>query len=336
MKLVDLYIREVTRRLPEKKRIAVAEELQSLIEERVPIEYTEQDVKNVLADLGHPAVLASRYAERPMYLIGPRYYDLYLQLLKLIIPIASAVTVVIILIVTAVSGPGEQSVFGIIADLIGAIISGIISIGIQVVFWLTLILAIVERTEHSKSQRPLSLNFEEWTPDDLKEYPERPHILKEKKIPKSQVFGSLIWTAIWTTVYFNAGKLLGVYREGQQGGLEFTTPIFNQQVLVSYWPLIVLVIVLEISLAAYQWRAIQWTNKLALFNAFVQTTSVLVFILVFTNPNLINAAFRQWLVSIVGGTSALNWVLGSIVVVVIISSMMDAVQGIRKARMQTK
>ncbi|MBT2571019.1 hypothetical protein [Planococcus sp. ISL-110] len=163
-----------------------------------------------------------------MYLIGPRYYDLYLQLLKLILPIAITITTIIILIVTIVSGAEKEPIFTIIGDLIERVISGIINAVIQVVFWLTLVLAVVERAEHSTSQRPLALNFEEWTPDDLRESQERPHISEDKKIPRSQIFGSLIWTAIWTTVYFNADKLLGIYQEGQRGGLECTTPVFNQ------------------------------------------------------------------------------------------------------------
>src|SRR5690606_26354574 len=336
MKLVELYIREVTRRLPEKKRAEVEEELRTIIAEKLPVDCMEQDVKNVLSELGHPAILASRYADRPMYLIGPRYYDLYLQLLKLILPIAVTVTTIVILIVTIVSGAGEEPVFTIIGDLIGLIISGSINAMVQPVFCLRLVLAYVERAEHSKSQRPLGLNFEEWTPDDLREFPERPHISKEKRIPRSQIFGSLIWTAIWTTVYFNADKLLGIYQQGRRGGLEFTTPIFNQDVLVSYWPLIILVVVLEITLAVYQWQAVQWTNKLALFNAFVQTTSVLVFVLVFTNSNLVNEAFRQWLTDLFGGTAFLNWLIGSILVVVVISSAIDAFEGIRKARIRTR
>lgn len=332
MKLIELYINEVMRRLPEKKRNQVELDLRSTIGKMLPEGYSEQDAKNILSDLGHPAIMASRYAERPMHLIGPRYYDLYLELLKLILPIAVTVATIIILIVTIASGAGEEPIFSIIGNLVGGVISGIINTVIQAVFWLTLVLAIVERAEHSKSQRPLALNFEEWTPDDLRELPERPHISKEKKIPRSQIFGSLIWTAIWTTVYFNADKLLGIYQEGQRGGLEFTTPVFNQEVLVSYWPLIILVVVLEITLAVYQWRAVQWTNKLALFNTFVQLTSVLVFVLVFTNSNLINQAFRQSIEGLFGSLSALNWLIGSIVAIVIISSAVDAIQGIWKAR----
>src|SRR5690606_18209676 len=158
MKLVELYIREVTRRLPEKKRAEVEEELRATIAEKLPVDYTEQDVKKVLVKLGHPAVLASRYADRPMYLIGPRYYDLYLQLLKLVLPIAVTVAPIVILIVTIVSGAGEEPVITIIGDLFGRIISGIINAIVQAVFWLTLVLALVERAEHSKSQRPLGLN----------------------------------------------------------------------------------------------------------------------------------------------------------------------------------
>ncbi len=332
MELIDLYVMEVIERLPEKRQSEIAEQLRSTIDGMLVNDYSEQNVKNVLAELGHPAILASRYAERPMYLIGPRYYDLYLQLLKLILPIAIAVSTIVIVIVTIVSGAGEEGIFSIIVSLIGGIISGIINTVIQVLFWLTLVLVIVERAEHSVSQKPLALNFEEWTPDNLKNFKKRSHLSKGRKISRSQVFGSLIWTAIWTTVYFNADKLLGIYQEGQQGSLEFTTPIFNQEVLVSYWPLIILVILLEITLATYQWQAVRWTKKLAFFNTFVQLTSALVFVLIFTNSNLINLAFRQWLGDVFGGLANFNWLIGSVIVIVIISSAVDVIKGIWKAK----
>jgi len=58
MKLIDIYIQEVTRRLPEKSRDDIALELRSTIEDMLPKGYTEQDVKDALTELGDPAALA--------------------------------------------------------------------------------------------------------------------------------------------------------------------------------------------------------------------------------------------------------------------------------------
>ena len=39
-------------------------------------------------------MLASEYSEKPMYLIGPRYFDVYVSLLKMIIPIVAVVAII--------------------------------------------------------------------------------------------------------------------------------------------------------------------------------------------------------------------------------------------------
>ena len=94
MRLIDIYIQEVTRRLPEKMRSDIALELRSTIEDMLPNHYNEEDVKEVLNELGNPAVLASGYKDQPMHLIGPRYFDVYVSLLKMIVPIAGIIFVV--------------------------------------------------------------------------------------------------------------------------------------------------------------------------------------------------------------------------------------------------
>ena len=82
MDLIEVYILEVTRRLPEKSRKDIALELRSTIEDMLPDHYAEEDVKKALEKLGNPATLASGYRDRPMHLIGPRYYDLYVSLVE--------------------------------------------------------------------------------------------------------------------------------------------------------------------------------------------------------------------------------------------------------------
>jgi hypothetical protein len=331
MKLIELYIQEVTRRLPEKSREDIALELHSTIEDMLPEDYSEQDVKNVLSQLGNPAILASGYQDRPMHLIGPRYYDIYVNLMKMILPIAAAISMISLIANNIFTYDGEEAVLNVFINMIGEGIWNLISTGIQVFFWLTLVFAIIERADTAKSQIPLAPSFKEWTPEDLKDIP---YIPKEKAISKVEVFGSFLWTAIWATVYFNAAHLVGVYEKGIKG-LEFVTPTFNQEVLHSYWPLVVLVIGLEIATAIYKWITAQWTNKVAILNAAFHFISSIVFIVIISNPNLINDSFITYMIELFdfnyNPNNMIFWGASSIYV---FFAAIDTIQGFRKAKIR--
>ena len=60
--------------------------------------------------------------------------------------------------------------------------------------------------------------------------------------------------------YFYANHLLGIYKDGGEG-LEFVMPALNQDVLLHYWPIVIVVIALEIGLALYKLLKGQWTKR---------------------------------------------------------------------------
>ena len=95
MNLIEAYVYEVTRRLPEKMRGDIALELTSTIEDMLPENFTEQEVMEVLSKLGDPAQLAASYRDTPMYLIGPKVYDAYIWTMKMIIPWAILITILV-------------------------------------------------------------------------------------------------------------------------------------------------------------------------------------------------------------------------------------------------
>lgn len=328
MRIIDLYIQEVTRRLPEKSREDIALELRSTIEDMLPDDYTEEEVKPVLEKLGSPAILASGYLDRPMHLIGPRYFDIYINLLKIILPIAAVISLISSIANTIISYSGEEAVLNVLLDTIGLGIWAILSAGIQVFFWLTVVFAIIERTDHKNSQIPLTTCFKEWTPEDLYTIP---YIPKEKAIPKVEVFLGLLWTAIWASVYFNAASLLGVYEKGDNG-LEFVMSTFNQEVLLSYWPLVVIVIGLEIAAAFYKLLKGQWTREIAVLNTVMHGVSSIVFIIIISNHQLFNPAFVTYmtdLFSITGDVDA--WFIWGVIVTFLLFAAIDIYQGFRKA-----
>lgn len=333
MKLSEHYIRAVCGRLPKDKRVEAEADLRRILSEKLTDDSSEIEEREVLQELGHPALRAEHYGKVQRYLIGPRYFDLYVHLLKLIIPIAVLITLIVVTIVGIVSGIGQdETLFSVLASLIGNVIGAIFNTIMQTLFWITLVVAFMDSVDKSGVETPIGLTRKEWTPDDLKQWEEQENLLEpvEAKVAKSQVFGSLIWMVIWTTVYFNADKILGIYTDDGEG-LRFQMAIFNQDVLLSYWPFVALVIVLELALAIWQWRAGYWNYRLAAFNAAVQTVSVLVFILVFTNSELLNQDFSEFLSNTFGGTNALTWIFGGILVIMIAGALSDIVQGYRRA-----
>lgn len=330
MSLIDVYIHEVTRRLPEKSREDIALELQSTIEDMLPDNYTEQDVESVLSTLGSPVTLANGYRDRPMHLIGPRYFDMYVCMLKMIIPIAVTISFIVLMATKIFTYGGEASVITIIINIITEGILNILYVGSQAFFWITLTFAIADRVDKGKSQTPLTTSLKEWTIEDLKSIP---FIPKEKAISSIEVFGSLLWTAIWATVYFNANNLLGIYERGPM----LVTPTFNQEILLTFWPFIITVIGFEVGLAIYKWFIGKWTQKLALINTLYHIVSSAVFIVVLCHPDLFNALFLEQLTKLIGITFDLKTaiVLGSIIIFIVFA-VIEVYQGFRKAKIKSK
>ncbi|WP_299742271.1 HAAS signaling domain-containing protein [uncultured Rossellomorea sp.] len=326
MKLVELYIQEVMRRLPEKNREDIALELTSTIEDMLPEEYTEDDVREVLTSLGNPAVLASNYQDRPMHLIGPRYYDLYMTLLKVILPISAAITFIVLAVSSVLSYSGESSPIEIFLSIAGNGVVEVIGTGMQVFFWLTLTFAIIERTVSSESQLPITMKGKEWTPDDLNDIP---YIPKEKRISKLEIFGGLVWTVIWSTCYFKASSIVGLYEKSDNERM--FTPIFDQEVLMGYWPLVVVLIGLELHLLLLKWKAGVWTRKLAIVNAVYQFIPVLAFMFVFRNMEVLNTGFTDRIQELFNSSFNFQWLYLTISVGLLVTAVINSYDGLKKA-----
>lgn len=332
MDLIELYIQEVVRRLPEKNREDIAMELRSTIEDMLPDDYGEEEVKQALTKLGDPAVLASEYKDQPMYLIGPRYYPYYIQLLKIILPIVAAVTLISLIADQLLSYSGDPVNVTNLTSLVSKAVWGTVEAGVQSAFWITLVVIIMERSG-SGGVASAKGNRKEWTPDDLKNVR---YIPKEKVIPKKEVFYGLLWTAIFGCVYFNAERLFGLYENGGTG-VKLTAPVFNQDVLLSYWPSIVLILALGVALGVYKWIAGKWNFPIAILNAATHGVTLVVLAEMLSHPQLFSQVFLRKMEDIFGLTGLSDGSLSShsffwvVVIAFLIGAVIDAYQGFRKA-----
>ena len=336
MKLIDAYIYEVVRRLPEKMRNDIALELRSTIEDTLPEKYSEADVKHALATLGNPAELASSYQDTPKYLIGPKVYDAYIGTIKTVVPWAILITLLVHIVESIALFTGEEALLPAIIKAFATTLATIISVLLQVLFWITIAFVVIERTDGLKGRIPLIKDTQAWTPDDLKNTTIIP---KEKNIPISDIAFSLFGTALLAILYFNADHLAGIYQTNDNGTLEFMTPVFNQETLLSYWPIIVFLIVLEILLNLYKLKTRKWTIRLAGLNAIVHLLSTIAFIIIVSNPNLIHEAFIPHMADTMQITSStvatfMDRIVWVSIIIIIVTNVIDIFNSFRKAKIQ--
>lgn len=150
------------------------------------------------------------------------------------------ITILIHTVESIMSFAGEEAIISVAIKTFGTIIANVINVLIQVSFGSPLYSLPLRELAYQNVNQPLTKNRVTWTPDDLKNVEIIP---KKKAISKGDVVFSFIWTAIWAIVCFNADHVTGVYRSLDGDGLPLVMPVFNQDILLSYWPIIVTFIV---------------------------------------------------------------------------------------------
>ncbi|MFJ7649736.1 hypothetical protein ACIQ1H_19670 [Lysinibacillus sp. NPDC097279] len=335
LNLIDAYIYEVTRRIAKNKRNAIELELKSTIEDMLPDNYSELEVKEVLMKLGDPAKLAVNYQNGPKYLIGPELYNTYIQTMKLIIPWAILITLIVHLVSSVFSFP-EQGIF--LTTIIKAFtttIGSVIGVVLHVLFWVTITFIIAERYSATNIQIPFITRSNEWTPEDLNKV-----IVSSKSnnIPLSDIIFSFLGIAFFSFIYFNASRLIGIYSSDDRIGLKFVMPIFNQDTLLSFKPIILCWIVLSFALTLYRWKVRQWTMPIAVTSALLQCFGTIVFIVMANQPDLIHSAAIPYMAAIMETTSTkimvtLDRILFVCIVITILASAFDIYSGFKRAKL---
>lgn len=155
--LIERYVQEVVRRVPADQRDDIAAELKGTIADTVDARQStvssDAAEREVLTEMGDPARLAARYTDRPTVLIGPGLYPAYTRLLTMLLTVVLPLVVVVGAAVEVLDG-------GDAGAAIGGAVTTIITVGGQMVAWLTLVFAAVERWAPGTK-------LGTWTPDQL-------------------------------------------------------------------------------------------------------------------------------------------------------------------------
>lgn len=322
MNIIEKYLYNVTSRLPKKERAEVEKELRADIESMLAEDYNNDDLCNVLEQLGDPEILADEYRGEKRYLIGPALYDSYIKILELVGSIAIGLGIFAVFI-ESVQGAGQ----GLdLPGLLMNIVFGIVESCVGVFATVTLIFAVLERLRISGKPKT-----GKWTVDQMEPIPD-----KRKSISRAgAVVGIVISTVFLLLLYFTP-QLLGVHI-WENSNLTII-PFFQTEVLQRYYPAIFLLIIAAITVGILKLVAGQWTVKLAVLNGVYNVLTVIVLGTMLYKQDIFNTEFLKGLAKIFEmplDSFLTGWQSGCLVtiVVILLICVYDSVDGFRRSRM---
>ena len=127
--LIERYLYDVVRRLPEKQRKDIEEELRTLIEDMLeerPGDGGAEEVEAVLSELGDPAKLAMKYRGEEAHLIGGEYYPIYCQILKLVLICVGVGVAISAVVHWIVQLPAQEEGMN---GVVNGVVDGFVSLG---------------------------------------------------------------------------------------------------------------------------------------------------------------------------------------------------------------
>ncbi len=163
--LTERYLGAVVARVPESQRAEVrlelAERIADTVDARTAAGQPPADAEYAtLAELGDPEVLAASYADRPLHLVGPRYYLLWKRLVTLLVPIVAIASAAGTTIGNVLDG---EPIGSVVAGIFGAAAGG----AVWVLFWVTAVLAVIERIPAADAATRRELTGHSWKPERL-------------------------------------------------------------------------------------------------------------------------------------------------------------------------
>lgn len=288
--LIDRYIYDIVRRLPQEQRKDIGEELSDLIEDMLGQRKPEgdielKDVEIVLHELGSPREMAEKYLDHQRVLIGPRYYDQYLTVLKtVLIAVAGALLVanVVLFFLEGAKNPFEQ---------FGTWLSMCLSSAGGLFIAVTLMFALMERGVIRQDKAAQS----SWSLKDL------PPLSQAKRtIPKGDCVAGIVFGTLILLLFCFASQWLGAVVASEDSYR--VIPLFDSEVLHRLLPWFILSLSLGIALDILQLVVGRYSKPLALAVVIGNVIILILSALLLNNESLWNpnfsaqmsSAFADW------------------------------------------
>lgn len=317
--LVDRYVYDVVRRLPEKSRPDVEKELRANIEDMMAGSTAEEDAVKTLCSLGDPAKLAEQYRQKPRYLISPAAFDDYVTVLKIVIPILAAVTAMIDLFSALLGTPSNGTYGQAFADILGTLLGSVWTAVTHGFLLVTLGFGLAEYYQVRKKR--------EWTPESLPEIPSQTGV----KISRAETIIGFLLSLLFLMLMTRYSSLLAWH------GLTEPMPLFSDAALASYVPYLIALTACSFAVSCVKFYYGRWNYPTAAasgLNAVAWSAATILFL---RAPSTFNPAFiAQAAAALKLDPVLMNeyWQRGilGLCILSLIGTAVDVISGFAKAR----
>ncbi|NLY35982.1 MAG: hypothetical protein GX046_01970 [Tissierellia bacterium] len=256
--MIDRYIYGVIKDLPKNQREEISKEIRVLIEDilegmddSIP---QEEQIDRALRELGDPKEFANRYRGKERYLIGPKYFDRYVFVLKI-------VALSVFIGISIASGLGTIFSIDSLVEAISNYMATVFSAVLYGAAWVTGIFALLEYYEVSLDDKDKL-----WEPAQLPLLPE-----KKAVISKSESIFSIILITIMLSIFFFVPEKIGIYYDvGDGWGF---IRLFDMGIYSAYKLVIFIVFTLNISIELFKIIKGRWTLKTAMITTALNFSS---------------------------------------------------------------
>ena len=284
MNILNAYLEEIRHHLPPKNRDDIIAEIRSvlidMIEERNPNPGSDPEealVKTVLKEYGSPKQVARQYGSQRQ-LIGPQTFPVYLQVLKIVLIVVTALNVLGVVIAAVSGSAGETGLFITLLETFGGLFSSLFTaFGI-----VTLSFILIERFALEEFKAEVE---QDWSPDDL-EIVEDTARVKISELAVEITLGIIFILLI--NVYLDR---IGIYYISD--GSWMSTPILNENIL-RYIPWVTAITVLDIALNLYLIRKGIWDVSASIAKVIINVFKIAVTAAIIIGPAFITINPTAW------------------------------------------
>jgi hypothetical protein len=282
MELIDLYTREVGRKLPEKMRVDIEKEIRSFIEDTLEDEAAvagripdEAMVVDVLKRMGPPEKVATSYLP-PRYLIGPELYPHFIKTLRIVLSVVTVLAALAIGVSAGARADAAQSIF----EIIGQIIGGLVSTIFQATAIVVLVYAVLQFTESN-----IKAVEGEWDPRNLRAEPD------PEKVKIGETVFETIFTVLALIIFNFYSQWIGIstMQDGQWVHMPVLAPAF-----FTYLPWLSLSWVLQIGLNMWLSARGAWSQRLRWGSVALSALTVGILAWMLTGPAVIELSLQQY------------------------------------------
>lgn len=283
--LIERYIYAVTKRMSEKNRKDVSDELRTLIDDMLlercgDVVPDEKDIKVVLTELGTPQELSEKYnTDTKKCLIGPPYYSTYKYVLKIVLICITIGTVISTFVLDFLTTPEIATKITSVQpwiDMFVSLFTMLISESIEAFAFVTLLFAFFY---HKNINIDTTSNL-----DDL------PPIPKESKlISKWDSIIGIGLSVIFLVVFLAAPQIFCVILTGTSEII----PIFNIETVRATWYIIALFSIAGIIREVIKLLEGRYSKKVMVSTIVANIVSAVLSFWWFTNDKLINPEFNN-------------------------------------------